>query len=187
MGRRFSDLDSVYNRLLATNYDFNQLPATDELRKYKEWKQDPEKRKLPEGSVPNKGRMVKVGVEAFGLPTTGNTNKVKVKISNRAKTQYDSLPSAIKTEIVLSTNLNDYSTIGGFRPARVIIAARKAATSQTSKITGNRYKDSTGASYTIPFGRKTATQTEFEAQDAIIAAADATHVVTFTPESYYRG
>lgn len=186
MGRRFSDIDSVYNRLVAADFNFSALPTNDELRKYAAWKQSPELRQLPDGAMPARGRAARVGVVAFGFPT--DANEILVKMSNRALSAYNALSSGIKADLVLSASPSvDFVAETGFQPARCVIAQRQAGTTKTSNITGNRYKDTTAQTYTIPFGRKTATQTEFEAQAAIVAAADATHVVTFKAERLYRG
>jgi hypothetical protein len=41
MGKRFNNLEDTYNTLVAANFNFDTLPATNKYRKYAEWKQDP--------------------------------------------------------------------------------------------------------------------------------------------------
>ncbi|MGK7880510.1 MAG: hypothetical protein AB4060_10480 [Crocosphaera sp.] len=65
-------------------------------------------------------------------------------------------------------------------------AERTTASTPKSGITGAEYRKTTGPSYTIPFGRNTATDTEFEVQAGIIAAFDEQYSVTFLPEKVVR-
>lgn len=185
MARRFSDLRKVYNTLTAINFDFDQLPANNEYRKYKEWVQDPQKRKRD--NVPNSGRKSQMGLLAFGYPSTNDDNKMAVLVGKRAKDRWTALDAALKDEISLVDDPDTtYNNINGFVPSKVIAAERTTATTPISEITGLEYRKTTGSSYTIPFGRKTAADTEFERQAAIIDVFNETYVVTFTPEKVVR-
>lgn len=185
MGKRFDDLEDVYNTLTAINFDFNQLPATNKYRKFKEWKQDPEKRKRT--NVPNSGRKAQMGVIAFGYPATDDDNKLIVRVGQRARTQWNSLDAALKTAVALDDAPDaTFNIVNGFSPAKVVAAERTTASTPKSEITGIEYRKTTGPSYTIPFGRAAAGDTEFERQAAIIAAFDETYSVTFLPEKVVR-
>ena len=190
MSKRFEELEAVYNTLTAINFDFNQLPATNKYLKYKEWKQDPDKRKRPSTSIRDTGRKAFVGLKAFGLNGTGDADNVKVKLGQRVRDYIASLSGAPQTnlELVTSGDLSSYAYMNGFRPAKVVAALRSSsASTPTSEITGEQYKKRTGQSYTIPFGKGAApNDTEFAQQERLIAAYDATHVVTFLPESLGR-
>lgn len=182
---RFRDLERGYQRLLAIDFDFNQLPATDELRKYKEWKQDPEKRKRP--GVPNSGRKATWGLLSFGHPSDNDDNKQAVKIGSRTRDQINGLAAGLKDSLGLDTNPDaTYNRTAGFKPAKVVAALRTGGSADVSEITGNSYRRMTGSSFTMPFGRVTATQTEFEAQAGILTAFDELYVVTFVPEKIAR-
>lgn len=186
MGKRFDDLKDVYNTLTAIDFDFNQLPATNKYRKYREWVQDPEKRRRT--GVPASGRKSQMGLLAFGYPTTNDDNKLLVQVGQRAKNQWNGLDAPLKDSIDLVENPdNTYNSIRGFIPAKVVAAIRVAATTPTSEITGVRYRKTTGDSYTIPFGRGGTLTTEFEKQAAIYSAFDETYSVTFQPEKVVRG
>ena len=190
MGQRFSDLEDVYNTLTAIDFDFNQLPATNKYRKYKEWKQVPNERK-PRTAPPASGKKQNVGVMAFGLDSAGDANHTLVKMGSRAKAQYD----AISGNAVFNLNVTDpvpatYVQRAGFIPAKAILGRSNGSGSQTSRATGLQYKQVVTGSYTIPFGAGSgAAAYEFGAQNAILATAGITndYVVSFTPEKISRG
>lgn len=186
--RRFSNLEDVYNTLLAAGFDFNTLPANNKYRKYAEWKQDPEQRELPPGSAQETGARVRAGVQPFGLAIDPD-NEFDVGISGRVNTEISGLGGAALYGLEIA-DLTGYTRRPGFVPAKAILAARlatsRAVPGTQNRITGQPYKRRTGETYTIPFGRKTATSTEFETQDEIITDRAATHALTFTPEKLSR-
>ncbi|WP_107668990.1 hypothetical protein [Cyanothece sp. BG0011] len=191
MGKRFSDLQEVYETLSLINFDFNSLPATNKYRKYKEWREDPDKRKRAESSIRNSGRKVTLGLKAFGLNDGGGTlDQVKVKVGSRAWTYIKGVGGEPLSTLNLTEaqDLSAYQNMISFKPAKVVAAVRETnATSPTSDITGVKYRKTTGQTYTLPFGKGTGDSlTEFGTQDVIIEAYQATHVVTFLPEVIRR-
>ena len=190
MGQIFSDLEDDYNTLTAIDCDFNQLPATNKYRKYKEWKQDPDQRK-PRTAPPASGKKQNVGVMAFGLDGTGDANHTLVKMGSRAKAQYDS----ISDNTVFNLNVAEpvpstYIRRAGFIPAKAILGRANGSGTVTSRATGIQYKKAVSGSFTIPFGAGSgAAAFEFGAQNAILAATGVTndYVVSFTPEKISRG
>ena len=190
MGQRFYDFEVVYNTLTAIDFDFNQLPATNKYRKYKEWKQDPNQRK-PRTAPPASGKKQNVGVMAFGLDGTGDANHTLVKMGSRAKAQYDS----ISDNTVFNLNVAEpvpstYIRRAGFIPAKAILGRANGSGTVTSRATGIQYKKAVSGSFTIPFGAGSgAAAFEFGAQNAILAATGVTndYVVSFTPEKISRG
>lgn len=189
MGRRFEELEEVYNTLTAINFNFDTLPATNKYRKYKEWKLDPDLRKRADGIVPSSGRKTNVGLAAFGLSSTDSNDHVLVKIGSRALAKLNELTDKGKFNLVTTAIPASYSPMSGLVPAKAILAARSAGVAETSKITGQRYKSSSGVSYTIPFGKGAgAAASEIEAQEAILKTTtliDA-FVISFTPEKLRR-
>jgi hypothetical protein len=182
MSRRFNNLEDVVNTF--TEAQINALPANNKYRKYNEWKRDPDKRKLPEGSAPDRGRNERMALSPFGLPF-GADDRVIVNVSKRSKDSLEAMGGAILYNL-LTTVPAGSAKLAGFVPAKAILARRLAAPRAVSatrnRITGRAYKTNTGASYTMPFGRETGTSTEFEVQSEIIAAQQENHVITFTPE-----
>lgn len=79
-------------------------------------------------------------------------------------------------------------TLGNFNPAKAIIfIGTGTATSEISEITRLSYEKKTGNSFTAPFGGQSATEKEFEAQQAILTSVFSTpnRSVSFTPERMY--
>jgi hypothetical protein len=185
MGTRLAKTRDIVNQLKKSGFDLATLPATNELRKYDEWASDPTKRERADGTVPASGDKVKVGIVAFGIKTASDA-KIEIKIGQRAKTKVTSL-----ADVALfghTDTLTDYKPMTGFVPAKCIIGTKVAPTSQTSEITGKKYKSRTGQTYTIPFGQNGTNTTEFDAQEALIEAASVgvAHSITFTPERMRR-
>jgi hypothetical protein len=185
MSRRFNNLEDVVNTFTETQ--ILALPANNKYRKYYEWKRDPEKRQLPEGSAPDRGRNVKMSLSPFGLPFDANA-RVTVDVSKRSKDNLEAVGGAILYNL-LTTVPAGATKLAGFVPAKTILAKRLASprtvSSAANRITGRAYKTSTGESYTMPFGRESATSTEFEMQSEIIASQGENYVMTFTPERRY--
>ncbi len=197
MGKRFSDLEDVYRTLSAINFNWDSLPANNKYRKYREWVEDPEKRTRDEARVPDTGRRIAIGLQAFGFPLD-DTGKVRVKISGQVNTNIAALGGG--TLYNHAATLDDtYVRRVGFIPAKAILAGRVgtpganvagsaplAGGNPVSSITGKKYKVSTKGSSTVPFGGTTATETEFDIQNEIINDRDTEFVVTFTPERLKR-
>lgn len=187
MGKRFNNLEDVYNTLVAIDFDFNSLPTTNKYRKYQQWKQDPEQRKLPDGSAQNQGARVAIGLYPFGLPAVEG-NKSLVKMSGRTHALLNGLGGAVYNHLV-----GDLSTVKpntALIPAKAILAVKLSNSitvpASDNRITGRSYKKRTGETYTIPFGKGADTDYEFEVQNQIISDRAATHAVTFTPEKLQR-
>lgn len=189
MARRFEELKEVYNTLTAINFDFNQLPATNKYRKYKEWSQDPDLRKRS-GTVPASGKKARVGIKAFGLAEGTNDDHTLIKVGGRALGQLQTLGKQSLFGIVDTSVPATYVARPGFIPAKAILGRNNGTGTPTSKITGIEYKRTVSTSYTIPFGKGStvATAHEFAQQEAILAdsAIAADYVVSFTPEKLGR-
>lgn len=186
---RLSDLEEVYDELVAINFDFTTLPATSKYRLYYEWRTDPTKRQIPESSIEPRLADKRVGIKFFGLPD-GTDNQILVRMSGRsynfvsADTSFGSLDTIYGIE---STTLDGYFSRSGYTPAKVIAGKTLTApTAETSGITGKKYKRRVENNYTVPFGRVGATSTEFERQEAIIAQLASGWSVTFKPEKLVR-
>lgn len=188
MGSRFSNLEDVYNNLVAINFDFNTLPATNKYRNYAEWKQNPDKRKLPAGSAQDTGARKRAGVKPFGLALDPQ-NQYDVGMSGRAFGLLTDLGGTALYGLETAA-LDDYSKRPGFRPAKAVLAVKRATSlavpATDNRITGQPYKRRTGETYTVPFGRTTGNAFEFGAQEAILTAKSGTHAVTFIPEKLSR-
>jgi hypothetical protein len=77
--------------------------------------------------------------------------------------------------------------LDGFQAARVVITTGRSTTGvkKISKVTGMSYLDYGGASTSLPFGRKNATETQAEAFDELktaVLSAVAGALVTLQPE-----
>ncbi|MCZ8247433.1 MAG: hypothetical protein ACK5U2_08280 [Microcystis sp.] len=182
MSRRFNNLEDVVNTF--TEEQLLALPANNKYRKYLEWKRDPEKRRLPETSVPTKGRAREVALSPFGQPFDVD-KRVIVKMTTRAFDKLADLGGASLYNVV--TILPDTARpMGGFLPAKAILSQRLAAprtvSASSNRITGRSYKTSSGPSYTIPFGRLSASSFEFAAQSSIALSQEVNYIITFTPE-----
>lgn len=186
MGRRFAELEEVYSTLTAIDFNFDSLPVNNKYRKYREWKLDPEKRKLDPGAAQNTGDRKVVLLNPFGLPADPD-NKFIVKMSGRAFAQIGGAAGTASLYRLTTDSIPPTAKgLPGLVPAKAHLAVKGATTNDISKITGRPYKSRTGESYVIPFGRETETQTEFTVQDAILANRAATAVVSFTPERLRR-
>jgi hypothetical protein len=187
MVKRFNNLEDVYNTLVATNFDFNSLPSNNKYRKYKEWKQNPDQRKLPEGSAQNTGTRVAIALQPFGLEFDA-ASRVKLKMSGRVHSSLSSLGNAALYNH-LAGDISAIQSNTGFVPAKAVLATKtgtRTVTASSNRITGRAYKTRTGETYTIPFGAGTATDREFAVQQEILTNRADTHVVTFVPERLYQ-
>ena len=194
MAKRFNNLEDVYNTLLAAGFDFNTLSSTNKYRIFKEWKQDPDKRKRADGSVPASGRKQAIGLLAFGLDDGGgDDDKLVIQLGKRAFDYWNGLTG--KTVFGLVPTPGDtYKKLTGYTPAKAILGKyigtnTTSGTTPKSKITGREYKKTIDDSYTIPFGKgTTATAREIDRQDEILAntSLNTAHSITFTPEKLSR-
>lgn len=164
------------------------LPANNKYRKYYEWKRDPEKRKLPDGSVPNRGRQRKVALSPFGLDYDAD-NRVIVSLSDRTFTKVPDLGGTPLFNL-LTIIPDTAQPFTGFIPAKAILSQRLAESlsvpATRNRITGRSYKTNAGKSYTVPFGRVSGTSTEFAVQRAILLSEENEYIITFTPERLRR-
>lgn len=186
MPKRFDELQGVVNELLAAKFDFNTLPVTSKYRKFKDWIADPKKRERADGSVPASGKKVNIGIVAFGLPATGDANKVSVKIGTRAKTFADGLDG--KALLGHNEIAAAFDPLPGFVPAKAILGTKTAGVREASEITGQKYTKSISTSHTIPYGVNGTNTTEFVAQESLLTSAtlSAAYSITFTPEKLRR-
>ncbi len=188
MAKRFNNLEDVYNTLEAADFNWDSFAATNKFRKYKEWKQDPDQRRLPAGSSQNTGTRVLVVIRPFGLDYADDA-KVKVGMSGRVNTAI----SGLGTAAIYRHQVDAIATVKsspGFIPAKAHLALRLASSTTvlgtSNRITGREYKKRVGESYVVPFGAGAATDREFDVQDVILSNRNATHTVTFTPERLMR-
>jgi hypothetical protein len=187
MGKRFEALEDVYNTLVAANFNFESLPATNKYRKYSEWKQNPELRVI--GNSTDSGRKSLVSLKAFGLDDGGGTEDVVlVKVGSRALAEFNAISSKAKFNLTVDNPTGQKKA--GYTPAVAVLSKVGAASTETSKITGQRYKSATTGTYTVPFGKgaTAATSTEFGVQDALLADSTiaASYTLTFKPERLRR-
>lgn len=190
MAKRFNNLEDVYNTLLAADsFSWDSLPATNKYRKYKEWKQDPEKRKLPDASKQSTGPRQQIGLYAFGLDFA-DANKIKTPISGRVKTWLDSQTGIKDACNFLAGDISGLNKNTALQPAKAHLAIKRGSpqsvTAAENKITGRAYKRNTGETYTVPFGPGAAGDREFAVQGEILAAASSLAVVSFTPERIFQ-
>jgi len=180
---RLGKLKSILAELKKAGFDPQTLPTTSSLNKLDDWLSNPENRKRADGSVPNSGKKVKIGIKAFGYKDADDD--VIVTIGARSNTTASGLASKA---LLGHVSVTDQKMVSGFIPAKVILGTKVAATTKTSEITAQKYKSSTGTTYTIPFGKNGTNTEELTAQDAIIGDSAITTIysVTFTPEKLRR-
>ena len=182
MARRFNNLEDVINTFSQAQIE--ALPATNKYRKYYEWKRDPQKRKLPEASVPERKRSRSVAVSPFGQ-TFDADKRVIVPVSGRSFDKLTDLGGATLFNLQTSPSATS-AKLGGFTPAKAILSQRLASSQTVSassnRITGRAYKTSAGSSYTMPFGRSSANSVEFSVQNDIMLGKSTDYIITFTPE-----
>ncbi len=182
--KRFSDLDRILEALRLGNVDPNTLPQNLDFVKYAKFKQGDG----PERNItrPDLGDSLDVGIIAFGLPDTDASAKVQVNWNTRAKTFYDGLANNALFGIE-TTTLTDYNENITFVPAKVSLQAKGQSETETSKITGRKYKKNASPSYTIPLGQ-TATVKYF--QEAVQGLLDSTigagYHISAEPEDWRR-
>ncbi|CCI02151.1 hypothetical protein [Microcystis aeruginosa] len=186
--KRFSDLERVYNALKLGKVDPSSLPQNLDFVKYAKWREG----NGPERNIvrPNLNGEVEVGVKAFGFDDADADSKQLVTISGRSSAFLNGFGPKSKFGVVTS-GLTDYFKDGSFVPAKARIATIVAGTTETSKITGRKYKSKTGTAYTVPMGQTTGATRYQKAVNAILADAvfsgsGATHSISFDPEEFRR-
>lgn len=188
MSKRFNNLEDFYVTMTAANFNWNSLPATNKYRLYKEWKENPERRQLPEGSAQLQGPRQIVTVNPFGLDFADGS-QANVTMSERSFNARSSIGgAALFNHLTASASAKK---MAGLVPAKAILATKRGSprtvAKEANRITGRAYKTRTGETYTIPFGSSAEATKEFEVQEEIIEDRFATHAVTFTPERLRRG
>lgn len=167
MGRRFSRI--------------KQAPRLQQAYTAYKAYQDLVKPYSPRGAGSSPGGFANVEILAFGLEST---DKVKVKVSRRARTSIGANIGARAADATPTAK-----RMPGLQPAKIVVFKGTGTTStETSEITNLQYQKRAGASYTHAFGGSVATEKEFEAQEILIAAfvATAGTSVTFVPERLYQ-
>lgn len=134
------------------------------------------------------GSLDDVNVHPFAAAYDAATG-ILVPLSARAQTNFAA--SGITATDLGHDSTNDASPRRGFQPARAVVSVVDPAateTTETSQITGVRYKTKKPDSYTFPFGQQNATTNtrEKDAQDAIRTAvsAAANRSVSFRSEKW---
>lgn len=108
---------------------------------------------------------------------------VRVRVSNRAVAAIGSIIATRGEEATANA-----ITLGNFQPAKAIIfIGTGTSTEVRSEITNLTYEKRTGNSFTAAFGGATATEKEFQAQQAISTAvfSSPNRSVSFTPERMF--
>lgn len=189
MAGKFNNLEDVRNTFLAANFDFNTLPANNKYRKYKEFKEDPDKRKLPDGAVPTRPRDVPYALSPFGLDFATD-NDVRIMVSGRVNPVLGASLGGVALYNLTASPDDGVLKRVGFVPSKAIITVRLSTpttvAASENRITGRAYKTRSGDSYTVPFGAASATDREFEVQNEIVTALTAGNYITFTPEKLKR-
>lgn len=189
MAGRVKRLDSIIAKLDSISFDYTQFPATDEINVYKRYLSDSTVREFDGNNGQSQNGKLRVGLEPFGFPT-GTEYLTQVSVSNRAYTYLQTLAFAVELGLTApGASLANYQSRPGFKAAKVTLAKRESVTSvakDKNKVTGRAYKKRTGETYTLPFGRTAGTDTEFEIQQEILAAASATHALSFGREGFSR-
>jgi hypothetical protein len=191
--KRFSDLERIYDALKLGNVNVSNLPQNLDFVKYAKWREG-------DGPVrnivrPDLNGEISVGVIAFGFAPTDDGAKQIVTISGRSNAFLNGFTPAprfgVQTPETINANNSGYVKNGSFVPAKARVAVITAGTAATSKITGRKYKDKTGASYTIPMGQ-TGSGSRYQQSiaailsEAAFSGANATHTVSFDPEEFRR-
>ena len=195
MAKPYSDLEK--QALAIIRGGGNPATSADEgLANYWKWRLNPDdsSHDLPAASTRTDGRKLDfVAIIPFAsLPVA--TQKAKVTISQRA---IAAVPADVKTAAALALASEEPTALqlAKFKPARVYfrLGAATTPTERISRITKRKYKTAyapTDQGYSLPFGKKTATDTLVSTQADIRTAfgtgAAAPKLITFSPE-VYRG
>ncbi|MBD2288160.1 hypothetical protein H6F92_04740 [Microcystis wesenbergii FACHB-1317] len=186
--KRFSDLERIYDALKLGNVETSSLPQNLDFVKYAKWREG----NGPERNIirPNLNGEVSVGVKAFGFNETDDQAKQLVTMSGRSSAFLNGFAPKAKFGVI-TTGLNDFFKDSSFVPAKARIATIVTGTTQTSAITGRKYKDKTGAAYTVPMGQTAGTIRYQEhindiLTDDVFSGSNRTHTVSFDPEEFRR-
>jgi hypothetical protein len=186
MGKRFSRYAFALKAIKVGTSDAPATADTDSpLGKYQKWRKGDVTLEYPRADESLQKAMIPVAIRPFGLPFN-DTTFARVTISKRTSDNSTANDVEAKCNIVTdATKIPDNKMIG-FLPARATVRKLVAGdgTAETSKITGVKYKKKTSASYTLPYGQKTAATTESEIRKDIfeVVKGDATLKVSFTSE-----
>jgi hypothetical protein len=186
--RRFSDLERISDALRLANADVANLPANLDFVKYEKWKRG----EAPAATItrPALNGEIEVGITAFGLDATDDSSKLVVTMTGRSHTFIGNLIGVTAKLGYIVPTVN-HQVNGSFVSAKARIAVKQAGTTQTSRITGRRYKDGSGAAYTGAFGQTTTEKYYQSAIQSILASAPfnatpQTHLISFSPEQWRR-
>lgn len=191
MGKRFKNLDAALRYLRppggTTSTTPPVAPAGSQLAEYQEYVSRKKIVTYTRATSSNPGSLDEAIIKPFSLPTA-NTKEFIVDYSKRAKEKLGDagLSVAVLNQVATSTNAE---RVYGFTPARatVNIFGTGEGTSETSKITGAKYKKKKSDSYTFPFGRGSDDPSYSQAKGAIVLAVSAgtgNKGVSFKPEIY---
>ncbi|HLO88875.1 MAG TPA: hypothetical protein VK203_28260 [Nostocaceae cyanobacterium] len=195
MAKRFKNLKSALKLLRPlAGGDAPDLPDSSALGFFQAvvaGKKTVEYGDRPEGSEPQS--LITYALTPFADPGT-DAAKLLVSMSQRAESGL-STSGIAATDLFVSktgTDIAAATDAQGFTPARVTVrVAGTADTTNTSKLTGRRYKTKGGASRTYPFGRNPSSSTEgYKDRKAAIlgkvktGTGGANRSASFTPEIY---
>ncbi len=191
MVKRFNNLDAAlrYLRPASTGEDgvIPDAPTGTPLRKYQDWKAGKVDIDYTRAAASNPGRLVKVSVKPFALPSA-STDEYVTTISNRSQGQYG-LFGLSAAELGIADVDNNDIRAKGFKPAKASCrnVTGTTPTTVTSKLTGIPYKTKADAAYIFPFGAITAQPSYSDQKAAILAAVTAAgeaKSVSFQPEKF---
>ncbi len=195
MGRRFNNLEAALKYLrppgAIEGSAVPDAPENTQLKKYQDYKAGKVIVSYPRTATSNPGGFQGVALKPFALPSA-DTQSYLVQASERA---ISGIGTAGITAAVLNIDITPEGTADlesplGFTPARAVIknVTGTTGTSETSKITGDRYKKKAAVSYTYPFGKGAAGAASYSEVKADIASAvagaDGNKGVSFKPEIF---
>lgn len=182
---RFNDLKRITKALRDAKADISVLPQNLDFVKYWKWERGETVR--PAIIRPNLGTSAKVGIIAFGLPSVDDDSKILVNMTGRSKTIFEGLTGKEFFGIEEST-LTGYTENSLFKPALATLARKVAGSSQTSDITGRKYKKKADGSYSIPLGQTGTLKHYKSSVNAILAKKEITNLyyVSIKPENFAR-
>lgn len=187
MAKRFKNLEYALKmlRTSSTATSTPQAPEGSHLRQYQEFASKQRAVSYTRDSSSNPESIIKVAVLPFyfGGDDTKGTLVAQSKRADDASTM-----SGVQTACnQITANPQTHVKLHGFKPARAtVFDYGTTVTSETSKITGVKYKKRSGKSYTFPFGASASEKKESEVRKGITAAVVTlgTASVSFSPESY---
>lgn len=164
--RRFSRLDHALKLLRnPANVDNPNAvtpdpPANSALAKYAQFASGKVNINITRDAASLPGQLVNLSIQPFGLAAT-DPNKTLTVISKRAKQSVATYFNADFLNHLVGGSPNPRP---GFQPARAVVfdVTSQSATTETSKITGIKYKKKAGKSLTYPFGAGPGADEKFE-------------------------